>query len=286
MQSIKQKTLKEVVTLSDRGLFSGVSVMMRLEPAEEGAGICFVRSDLEGVQIPALVEFALDQPRRTALGREGATVETTEHILSAVAGLGVTNLRIVMDAAEVPAFDGSAQAFVKAMVKTGIIEQTGEIEPLVVTERVEVTQGETRVVAEPVAGGVAEGEGCKFIYELDYRPHPALGHSTAEFEVGVDDYAGEVAPARTFVLDAEAKILQAQGLGQHLTEKTLLVFGEEGPLGGNELRFVDEPARHKLLDLIGDIALAGRPVVGRLHAVKAGHALNRAMAAELQARFS
>ncbi|QDU72879.1 UDP-3-O-acyl-N-acetylglucosamine deacetylase [Mucisphaera calidilacus] len=277
MRNPVQKTLKAEVSLRDRGLFSGVPVTMRLLPAKAGHGIVFVRVDRHATRIPAQVDFAVDQPRRTALASEEVTVETVEHILSALAGLGVTNAVVELDAAEVPAFDGSSQAFVEAMLSVGFADQAAPVEPLVVRERVEVTAGDSVVVAEPVKDPGA----CQFSYELDYRPHPFLGHSVARFTPALDDYASAIAPARTFVLEDEAKALQNIGLGTHLTPETLLVFNDDGPLPPNSLRFSDEPARHKLLDLLGDLSLAGRPIVGRIHAVKSGHALNRAMAARL-----
>ncbi|WP_428387730.1 UDP-3-O-acyl-N-acetylglucosamine deacetylase [Mucisphaera sp.] len=275
-----RRTLAGEVTLKDVGLFSSVPVAMRLRPAEAGRGVVFVRTDVGGVEIPALVSRAVDQPRRTALaaaGRPEVTVETVEHVLSAVSGLGVTDVVIALDAAEVPSFDGSSLAFVEAIGRVGLVDLEGELEPLVVTERVEVLEGDSRVVVEPLAAG----EGPSLSYDLDYGDHPVLKAGRAVYRGGVDDYGAEVAPARTFVLEAEAEALQAMGLGKHLTAATLVVFGVGGVLPPNELRFADEPVRHKLLDLMGDLSLAGRPIVGRVSAWKSGHALNRRMAGRL-----
>ncbi|MEQ9454908.1 MAG: UDP-3-O-acyl-N-acetylglucosamine deacetylase [Phycisphaeraceae bacterium] len=271
-----RKTITRPARLEGVGLFSSTPVRLTFCPDAAGAGVRFVRVDASQTLIPARVEYAIDQPRRTALAVDGVAVETVEHVLSAVVGLGITDLRIEMDAAEVPALDGSAAGFVEALVQAGVTGLEGEAEPLVIRERVRLEGEGGEVVCEP-----EDQAGAVFSYELDYRPHPFLGRSVASYRVGAVDYATEVAPARTFVLEEEVKVLRDQGLGKHLTPESLLVIGDSGPLEPNWLRFEDEPARHKLLDLMGDLALVGRPLVGRVTARKSGHALNRAMAVKL-----
>ncbi|MEQ9460816.1 MAG: UDP-3-O-acyl-N-acetylglucosamine deacetylase [Phycisphaeraceae bacterium] len=271
-----RKTIARPARLEGVGLFSSTPVRLTFCPDAAGAGVRFVRVDASQTLISARVEYAIDQPRRTTLAVDGVMVETVEHVLSAVVGLGITDLRIEMDAPEVPALDGSAAGFVEALVQAGVTGLEGEVEPLVIRERVRLEGGGGEVVCEP-----EDQAGTVFSYELDYRPHPFLGRSVASYQAGVEDYATEVAPARTFVLEEEAKALRDQGLGKHLTPESLLVVGDSGPLGPNRLRFEDEPARHKLLDLIGDLSLVGRPLVGRITARKSGHALNRAMAVKL-----
>jgi len=207
-----------------------------------------------------------------------------EHLLSALAGLGVSDAMIELHGPEVPIGDGSALPFVEALRAAGLVE-LGEdaVGPIVVKERIEIEDprgaAAGRMVAEP-----GEGPGLELVYHLDYGPGSPLAAQTVRFvsNPGADDYATAIAPARTFSTLEEAVAMRRMGLFGHLTPAQMLVIGPDGPVE-NTYRFSDEPARHKVLDMLGDLSLAGRPIRGRVTAWRSGHALNHAMARRLGA---
>ncbi|MGQ0628605.1 MAG: UDP-3-O-acyl-N-acetylglucosamine deacetylase, partial [Phycisphaerales bacterium] len=215
----------------------------------------------------------------------GAGVQTVEHLMSALAAFGITDALLMVEGPEIPILDGSAAPFAAALSQPGVIlEGAGAGDgpgPIVVRERIEVTEGNARIVAEPWPTGFVA------VFELDYGPGAPLPKQTAEFNVlpggaSAAAYCTEIAPARTFCTEQEAMALRAAGLFGHLTAGDIPVYGAGGMVEG-AARFVNEPARHKVLDLIGDLALAGRPIVGRITATRAGHALNHALARALLA---
>ncbi len=271
-----QKSIAAVATLFGRGLFTGAPARVRFHPAPMNQGVVFVREDLGGAEIPALVTHVVNRPRRTALSSGDATIETCEHVLSAVAALGIDNLLVEVDGPELPAMDGSARPFVDALLDAGIADCGGEKRPFVVTRPTVVRDGDALVAALP-----SERPMMQIVYELDYGDHQPLGRQLKVFDLVNGAYIDEIAPARTFVLEAEAQALRLQGLGTHLTPGDLLVIGNDGPLGDNALRFEDEPVRHKIVDLIGDLALLGAPIHGKIVACKSGHRLNHRLAREL-----
>jgi UDP-3-O-[3-hydroxymyristoyl] N-acetylglucosamine deacetylase / 3-hydroxyacyl-[acyl-carrier-protein] dehydratase len=236
----------------------------------------FVRTDLERLQIPALVSYVAKRARRTALRNGDAMIETCEHCLSAVAGLGIDNLVIEINAAELPGLDGSAKPYVDTLLSAGIEASEAPRRRMVVTEPVIVRQDDAMVAAVP-----SDEKQMAVMYDLNYGNHPVVNRQLAVFDFNTQDYAKEIAPARTFVLEAEAQALRQVGLGKHLTPMDVVVFDGTGPMGGNKLRFPDEPARHKVLDLIGDLSLLGAPIQGRIIAHKSGHGLNQALARQL-----
>ncbi|MCC6661819.1 MAG: UDP-3-O-acyl-N-acetylglucosamine deacetylase [Phycisphaerales bacterium] len=259
------------------GLFSARPVTLEFRPAPAGTGLVFRRMDLPGrPEVPALAAFAAASPtgRNTVLARGPAAAATTEHVLSALTGLGVTDAIIELSAEETPICDGSAGPFVQAILGAGVTDIPGIVRPLVVEREVVVEGGGGRIVARPAA--------CpRYTYELDYGPASPITAQSASWPAG-NDYAGDIAPARTFCLEREALAMRAAGLFGHLSPRDMLVIGPAGPID-NALRFADEPARHKLLDLIGDLALAGRPVQGEVIAARSGHALNLALVRALLA---
>lgn len=276
----QQQTIAEPVSLSGLGLFHGKDVTLTFKPAPENHGIVFKRVDLGGAAVPALVDHVVSRSRRTALKLGDATVETCEHALSAVAGWGLDNLLIELDAAELPGVDGSALPFYEAIESVGVQEQAARRRYLVVEEPVTVTQDEAELVALPT-----EQPGLDLTYQLDYaKSCPRIGRQLHQFHTRGGDYRKEIAPSRTFSLEAEAKAAQAAGLFGHLTMEEALVIGDDGPLGGNAFRFEDEPVRHKLLDLLGDLVLAGAPIRGRVIARRSGHPLNHELARALVAQ--
>jgi UDP-3-O-[3-hydroxymyristoyl] N-acetylglucosamine deacetylase/3-hydroxyacyl-[acyl-carrier-protein] dehydratase len=272
-----QKTIESAAAVEGRGLFGGQACRLRFVPAAADSGIVFVRTDIDGAEpIPCEpASLAGGEKRRTVLRNQSASVATVEHVLSAVVGMGIDNAAIEMDAEEVPSTDGSPLPFAEALRKAGIVEQDAEQEPFVITEPVAVSEGEATLAALP-----GPADRLDIVYHLEYSTPPSIGRQVCAFRLGADDYARELAPARTFLVEEEARVFQAQGIGRHLRAGDILVMGEKGAVG-SELRFPDEPARHKVCDLLGDLALLGRPLRGRIVASRSGHELNHALARRL-----
>lgn len=272
----RQKTIQHETTLSGRGLFTGFPVNVRFKPAAAGTGILFIRTDQPApLRIAARVENLSKRARRTSLRNGTAAIETVEHCLAAVRGLDIDNLVIELDNAELPGVDGSSQPFVEALQQAGIEEQERERDPLRVTEMVRVADGDAELVAWP-----GEGDQLEIIYELDYGTGNPIGHQIHRFTLDPAGFIEQIAPARTFVLEQEAQALRAAGLGTHLSYQDVLVIGSDGPIE-NQYRFGNECVRHKILDLVGDLMLAGRFVCGRVYARKSGHNLNHELVRRL-----
>jgi len=271
-----QKTIERPVEVSGRGLFSGEPCRLRFVPAEPDSGIVFLRTDLPAPSpIAASAANLAKRARRTALLNGSVSVETVEHVLSAVAGLDIDNVAIEMTAAETPSTDGSALMFVEALRSAGLVEQQAERKPFIIAEPVTVGDAESTLAALP--GPI---DCLDIVYDLDHADTPAIGRQVVAFRLGADDYAEQIAPARTFSLEEEAVALQARGIGKHLTAKDVLVVGPDGPID-NAFRLPDECARHKISDLVGDLALLGRRLRGRIVAHKTGHEHNHALVREL-----
>jgi UDP-3-O-[3-hydroxymyristoyl] N-acetylglucosamine deacetylase/3-hydroxyacyl-[acyl-carrier-protein] dehydratase len=265
----QQHTIEREAELSGRGLFTGFPVTARFKPAPPGTGILFVRTDQpEPVTIPARLESLSKRARRTSLRNGTAAIETIEHCLAAARGLEIDNLVVELDNAEVPAIDGSALPFVEVLKQAGRVALEAERELLTVTEPIRVSEGDAELVAWP-----GEPDRLEIIYELDYGPGSPIGHQIHHFRLDPEDFVRDIAPARTFVLEEEARQLQAAGLGAHLTYADVLVIGREGPIE-NQYRYEDECVRHKILDLVGDLMLAGSFVCGKIYARRSGHHLN------------
>lgn len=272
-----QQTIAETASLEGKGLFHGKHAKLTFRPAPENHGIVFRRTDLGGATVPALVDHVVKRSRRSALKLGEATVETCEHVLSAVAGWKIDNLIIELDAAEVPGVDGSALPFYETLREAGTQEQAAPRRYLVVEEPVTIVQDEAELVALP-----SHDPGLDLTYQLDYgQQSPVIGRQLQQFRTHGDDYLKELAPSRTFSLEAEARAAREAGLFGHLSPENALVIGEHGPIGGNAFRFPDEPVRHKLLDLLGDLLLVGSPVRGRIIARRSGHPLNHELARAL-----
>lgn len=271
-----QHTIAQPASVSGKGLFLSQPCTLTFRPAPVGHGIVFVRTDLRDTPIPALIQHVAKRARRTALRNGDAVIETTEHVLSALAGLGIDNAIIEVDGPEVPGLDGSSQPFVQALLQAGIVATDAPRLPLIVSDPIVVRQDDATVAVVP-----SDTPGLQIVYELDYASEPAIGRHLLVFDLGKDDYVTQIAPCRTFVLEAEAKYLRARGLGAHLSPADLLVVGKQGPLEPNQFRFPDEPVRHKVLDLIGDFSLLGAPLQGRIIATRSGHALNQAVVRQL-----
>lgn len=264
-----QQTIARVVTVEGFGYWSGQNVRLEFHPAEPGTGIVFVRTDLpKRPAIPASVLHRIEVPRRTTLVVDGGSVEMVEHILAALHGLHIDNCQIHVDRPEMPGCDGSSKPFVDALRSAGTVTQDWPVRQLVVTDVTRVGNDESWVEARP-----SKNPGLSIKYKLDYGPDNPIGRQTLEMRVTPEAFCRELAPARTFLLESEAEWLRARGLGSRVTSRDILVFGEQGPID-NELRFEDECVRHKALDLIGDLALAGCEIVGHIIAYRSGHRLN------------
>ena len=241
---------------------------MNFQPAEANSGIVFVRTDLPGQpRIPAVIQNRINGPRRTTLVAEGCPVEMVEHVLAALAGLNIDNCEIHANRAEMPGDDGSSQVFSDALRQTEVIELDAERETLRVTSTIRVGDENSWIQAEPV-----EQDQFELEYQLQYAC-PSIGTQTYQTQVTPKIFASEIAPARTFVLLEEAQELQKKGLGQRVSYQDILVFGPQGPID-NQVRFENECARHKLLDMIGDFSLSGTDLIGKFTASKSGHRLN------------
>ncbi len=266
-----QHTLARPVSIRGRGLLLGEETTATIEPAGVGEGITFERVDLEpSVRIQAIVDNAVDRARRTTLRSGDTTVETVEHLLSALAGLGVDNANIKLDGAEVPSGDGSALPFVEPILEAGLVEQDAPRRIYRVVEPVLLQDDHAMIAAFP-----SEEAGLHIVYDLDYGGETKrIARQTQSFSSGNGSYITELAPARTYSLREEAEALQSAGMCTHLTPADVLVIGDDGPIE-NTYRFENEPVRHKVLDLIGDLSLAGGAVEGRVVASRSGHSLNR-----------
>lgn len=272
-----QRTIGREVTLRGKGLFSGEPAALTFTPADINAGITFVRRFGEKVAtIPALVHNVIKRPRRTCLKNGTLQIETVEHCLAALTGLGITNATVTVaetSTGELPMGDGSGMDFVSVLNDAGVVDQDAPIEPLIIRKPVQVNLGDATLAALP-------GPTDKLEIIYDFEAGPPVGRQVFAFHLGEDDFLKELAPARTFVFEHEAAELRKRGFGEHLTTQDLLVIGQNGPLD-NEFRFPNECVRHKILDLIGDLTLVGRPIFGRLVAHKSGHELNHLMARKL-----
>ena len=258
------------------GLHSGADASVRFHPAPAGSGLTF-RDRRSGQEIPARAANVTDTSRCTRLGLNGVEVQTVEHVLSALAGLGVDDALIETEGGEMPAADGSAAPFVALIRGAGLREQDcPAASPLTLTGPVTVSAGAATVVALP-------SERFTLTVVLDYPRHPYLGTLAAVFDAGRDygraDYAAEVAPARTFGFLSEIEALRASGLGLGASRENAVVLGEDRY--ETPLRFPNELARHKLLDLMGDLSLIGRPLLAQIIAVRPSHTLNTRLARTL-----
>jgi UDP-3-O-acyl N-acetylglucosamine deacetylase len=272
-----QRTLARAACVTGVGYWSGRENRVELAPAAADSGVVFVRADLPGeVCIPAAVAARVDASSRTNLRVGSAGVEMVEHLLSALAGLGVDCCSVRIHGEEMPGLDGSALAFVEAIEAAGIEDLAEPIDPIVVDAVVRIGDETSWIEASP-----PRFAGLSVEYELDYGPGP-IGRQRLALAIDPVSYRRELAAARTFLPAEEAEKLQAAGRGLATTTRDLLVFGPDGPIG-NALRWPDECVRHKVLDLVGDLSLAGRPIHAHVRACRSGHRLNGALAARLAA---
>lgn len=263
-----QQTINEPAAVSGRGYWTGDEVTVEFRPSPPDTGVYFKRDDLpESPRIPAHVGSQSPADRRTILEVGTARVEMVEHVLAALFGLGIDNCEVGVTGPEMPGCDGSAMAFVESIAFAGIRQQQAICQPIIVREPVRCSSGEQWIEARPPMGDFLSIE-----YSLDYGPS-SIPPQWYFADVSPDAFRRELAPARTFLLEAEAEAIRTQGLASHVTAQDLLIFGTDGPID-NQLRFEDECARHKALDVVGDLALAGRKIIGHIVACRSGHRMN------------
>ncbi|MGA1730755.1 MAG: UDP-3-O-acyl-N-acetylglucosamine deacetylase [Steroidobacteraceae bacterium] len=266
---MQQRTLKNTVRTTGVGLHSGRKVVMTLRPAPPGSGIVFRRSDLPGTpDIPALAHHVSETTLGTSLTLGESRVCTVEHLLSAVAGLGIDNLCIELSAPEVPIMDGSAAPFVFLMQSVGVVEQAAPKAFLKVLRPIEVRDGDKWARFEP-------GPGFSIQFEIEFD-HPVFRrHSrTATMEFSTGSFLQEISRARTFGFMRDLEAMRANNLGLGGTLENAIVLDEYGILNEDGLRFEDEFVKHKVLDAIADLYLLGHCLIGRFSANKSGHGLN------------
>ncbi len=276
-----QRTLARAAEVSGVGFLTGGHVQLRFLPAPPSSGVVFVRTDLQpAISIPAHVDQVTGTARRTTLGHLPGQVGLVEHVLAALAGLRIDNCRIELDAPEPPGLDGSARGFVDALVRAGLQLQPASRPVWAVNAPLVLEQGGATLTLHPLAG-----DELRIRYFLDYGAFSPLGRQTHTQEITPGEFVRGVADCRTFLLESEAAELRRQGLGKRTTTADLLVFGPHGPLD-NTLRYANEPARHKVLDLVGDLALLGADLRGHVVAYRSGHPLNVELVRALYRRLS
>lgn len=268
---INRRTLLRDVTCTGIGLHSGRPVRLALRPAPPEHGIRFVRTDA-GAEIPATLGNVGRQDHATTLSANGVSVETVEHLLAALSALGIDDACVELDGPEVPVLDGSAAPWVLLLHEAGVRPQPVRRLFLRVLEAVEIVHGAKLARLVP--------SDC---FEVDYTisfDHPLLRHQTASFSVNQTTFEEELAPARTFGFLRDVEAMRKAGLALGGSLENAVVIGDTGVLN-NRLRYENEFVRHKIVDAIGDLALLGHPVLGRLEARRAGHALHTALARKL-----
>jgi UDP-3-O-[3-hydroxymyristoyl] N-acetylglucosamine deacetylase len=264
-----QRTIRNEIRLEGIGLHTGYSVKLRLVPAPDNTGILFRRTDLKNFIIEATRSYVARVSYATTLMKKGVMISTVEHLLSTLYGLGIDNLYIEIDSMEVPIMDGSGRRFIEEIEKVGIEEQTGLRKYVVIEEPIEVRDGDkfAGVYPDPVP---------KASYIIDFE-HQAIGRQEIHLELNPECYKIEIGLARTFGFIADVEYLKRCGLIRGGSLENAVVLDHSG-IVNNHLRYPDEFVRHKLLDLLGDISLAGYPIIGHLCAEKAGHAMHTALA--------
>ncbi len=266
-----EQTIRAEIAFSGVGLHSGVPVSMRLVPAPAGSGIVFRRTDLDNFEIAAIGRNVAKVSYATSLMRQSVLIQTTEHLLSALIGTGVDNVIVEVDNLEVPILDGSALPYVQAFHSVGLKKQRRKREYLKILKEIEVRDGSKFI-------GVYPGRGYGIEYTIDF-PQP-IGYETFRGDLAGGDYAKLIAPARTFGFKEDEPMLRDMGLIRGVSDESAIILSRQGIENG-PLRFDDEFVRHKVLDLIGDLALAGRRIQGRVVAERAGHAMHTALVQRL-----
>ena len=268
----QRKTINTPVSISGIGLHSGIYTTVELRPSSPGNGITFVRADLDGLRIPALQASTTALDYATTVGKDDVSVGTVEHLLSAVMACGITDVEVHIDGPEVPIVDGSALPFMHLIDAAGVRDLGTEIPLLRLRQPIEVVDGEKFIRMAPANRLVLK-------YKIDFS-HPVIGRQSYNFDYHHDSFLKKIAPARTFGFVRDVEKMRAAGLARGGSVENCIVLDDEGVMNG-PLRFRDEFVRHKILDLLGDLALIGRPIAGEITANRAGHALHSRFVAKV-----
>jgi UDP-3-O-[3-hydroxymyristoyl] N-acetylglucosamine deacetylase len=269
---IHEQTIRSAVECSGLGLHSGAPVSMRLLPAPSGTGIVFRRTDLDGFEIEAVSRNVARVSYATSLMKKGVLISTTEHLLSAFIGLGIDNAIVELDNLELPILDGSAQPFVEMIQKAGIRKQRRPRQYLKIRRELEWREGNKFIAVYPA-------DSYSVSYSINF-PHPLIGKETFQVELSDGNYLEHIAAARTFGSRADEQTMRNMGLIRGASRENCIVLTRDGVENG-PLRFADEFVRHKVLDLIGDLALLGRKILGKVVADRAGHAMHTALVSRI-----
>jgi UDP-3-O-[3-hydroxymyristoyl] N-acetylglucosamine deacetylase len=267
-----QRTLRRSISCAGIGLHSGNKVTLSLRPAAADTGIRFRRSDLGGLEIPATIEHVGGINLATGLARDAVRVDTVEHLLAALVSLGIDNAIVELNSPEVPIMDGSAAPFIYLLNEAGVKPLAAPRRYLKVLRPISVSRGDKRIALYP-------SDHFKVTYSISFD-HPLLRHQSRTIRLTEETFVEEIAPARTFGFLSEVEMMRQQGLALGGSLENAIVIGDTGVLN-NALRFDDEFVRHKILDVIGDMALVGHPLIGHLVAHRGGHALHAAFAARV-----
>jgi UDP-3-O-[3-hydroxymyristoyl] N-acetylglucosamine deacetylase len=268
-----QRTIKNPITFTGVGLHSGKYATVRVLPAPVHTGIRFIRTDLGGVEIRAVAANTAGADHATTLREGGAAVRTVEHLLGALSGLGIGNARVEIDAEEMPIMDGSAGPFIRMIVEAGVSTQDRVQPVLKVTRPVVVRDNDKQLAIWP-----SERPSISFLIDFE---HPLLREQSLTYQVSEENFIREVADARTFGFARDVEFLQSKGLAKGASLENAVALSDTEVLNKEGLRYRDEFVRHKVLDIIGDLALVGMPVIGHVVAHKSGHGLNALMATRL-----
>lgn len=279
MVSRPQRTLKKEVALSGTGIHTGKEVLLRLLPAAANTGIVFQRIDLPGQPtIPALLSYVQETSRSTTIGCEGASVQTVEHLMAALSACQIDNVLVQVTEGEPPSGDGSAACFVALLEEAGVEEQEAETRVYILQEPLYYTEGETHLVALP-------SNEYRISCTLHYPHTPAIGSQYLSLEINEALFKKGIAPCRTFALYEELRVLVEKGLIRGGTLENAVVIKDKEILNKEGLRFPDEMVRHKILDLIGDLALIGYPLRAHVIAIRSGHRANVGLGKRLVEHF-
>ncbi len=269
---IQEQTIRSSVGCSGVGLHSGAPVAMRILPAPPGRGIVFRRTDLDDFEIEANGRNVARVSYATSLMKKGVLISTTEHLLSAFTGLGVDNAIVELDNLELPILDGSALPFVDLIQKAGIRKQRRPRRYLKILREVEMREGNKFISVYPA-------DTYSVSYSINF-PHPLIGKETFQLELSNGSYLKNIAAARTFGSREDEKAMRNMGLIRGASRENCIVLTRDGIENG-PLRFPDEFVRHKVLDLVGDLALLGKPILGKILADRAGHAMHTALVSRI-----
>jgi UDP-3-O-[3-hydroxymyristoyl] N-acetylglucosamine deacetylase len=270
---MREQTIAGPIEFTGAGLHTGEHATLRILPAPPGTGIVFRRVDLDNFELRADVASVARVAYATTLMSHGVWISTVEHLLSALYGVGIDNAYLELDNFEVPILDGSALPYTEAITRTGIVKQKRPRLYIRIAKEFVLNDGDKTL-------GIYPSDTFSLQYEINF-PHPLIGQQRLEIELTAANYAGFIAPARTFGFYRDVEKLQANGLIRGGSLENAIVLTDTGMLNETSLRFPDEFVRHKMLDLLGDFALIGQPVLGRLAGDRAGHALHTRFVAEL-----